>query len=69
MAKKRLLASRITTRFVVLKKIPAIAISTYLRNASRQNLSDLEKRNLSWLVKNEYISTNVIKTSNIYLNF
>ena len=44
LAKKGLLAGLTTGGVVVISKIPATAISTYLRDAFPQNLPDLEKK-------------------------
>jgi len=44
LAKKGLLAGLATSGAVVISKIPATAISTYLRDAFPQNLPDLEKK-------------------------
>jgi len=40
---------------IVISKIPATAISTYLRDSFPQNLPHLEKKNLSWLMGKKYI--------------
>lgn len=55
LAKKGLLVGMVTGGGIVISKIPATAISTYLRDSVPQNLAHLEKRNLCWLVGKKYI--------------
>lgn len=40
---------------VVINNISATAVSTYLCDSFQQNLPDVEKKNLSWLVEKKYI--------------
>ena len=56
-AKKGLLAGLATGGTVIISKIPATAVSTYLRDAFPQNLPDLEKKFYpSWWRKNIFRS-------------
>lgn len=57
LAKKGLLAGLVTGGSIVISKIPATAVSTYLRDAFPQNLPDLEKKFYpSWWRKNIFRS-------------
>lgn len=53
-AKQGFKVGMITGGAVILKKIPANAISTYLRDSFPQNLPQ-KKKSLSWLVGKKYI--------------
>ena len=60
-AKKGLLAGLATGAAVIISKIPATAVSTYLIDAFPQNLTDLDKKKFILVGREKkYISTNAI---------
>jgi hypothetical protein len=69
LAKKGLLAGILTGGGVVISKIPATAISTYLRDAFPQNLPDLEKKKFILVGGEKIYLDQCDQNLNIYLRF